>query len=120
MHSLLVKVAFLFALGISASPAPAPAPAPAPEPVPAPAALVPRNAAPINSGAEALIEKVEGFRKNFYYIDGHKTIGTVTQPQKCTLQNRANRIQAMATTVPRKKTATTSTHRLPKNKAKPC
>jgi hypothetical protein len=34
-----------------------------------------RNASPINAGAISLIEGLEGFRADFYYINGHKTIG---------------------------------------------
>lgn len=39
------------------------------------AAVERRNAAAINSGALSLIEGLEGFRSNFYTINGHKTIG---------------------------------------------
>lgn len=35
-----------------------------------------RVAAPINAGAINLIEGLEGFRANFYTIDGDQTIGT--------------------------------------------
>lgn len=34
-----------------------------------------RAAVPINAGALALIQSVEGFDGNFYFIDGDKTIG---------------------------------------------
>jgi hypothetical protein len=37
--------------------------------------LVKRVAAPVNAGALALIEKLEGFRANFYTINGDQTIG---------------------------------------------
>ena len=40
-----------------------------------PHALVKRAAAPINAGAIALIEGLEGFRPNFYTINGDQTIG---------------------------------------------
>ena len=41
------------------------------------APLEPRNAAPVNGGAIDLIEGLEGFRANYYYIDGDKTIGMI-------------------------------------------
>ncbi|KAN0069726.1 glycoside hydrolase family 24 protein [Elaphomyces granulatus] len=41
----------------------------------APSSLQDRNAAPIDSGAVSLIEGLEGFRANFYEINGHQTIG---------------------------------------------
>ena len=34
-----------------------------------------RNSSPVNTGALNLIKKLEGFRKNYYFINGHKTIG---------------------------------------------
>jgi lysozyme len=41
----------------------------------APSNLEGRNAAPIESSAVDLIESLEGFRANYYYINGHQTIG---------------------------------------------
>jgi hypothetical protein len=55
----------LLALGVSAAPS---------------ATLEARNASPINEGAIELIESLEGFRANFYYINGHKTIGKIFAP----------------------------------------
>ena len=43
----------------------------------APSSLQDRNAAPIDSGAVSLIEGLEGFRANFYEINGHKTVGKI-------------------------------------------
>ena len=37
--------------------------------------MVRSTAAPVNAGALALIEKLEGFRANFYTINGDQTIG---------------------------------------------
>jgi hypothetical protein len=54
----------LLALGVSAAPS---------------TTLEARNAAPINTGAINLIESLEGFRADFYYINGHKTIGKKIQ-----------------------------------------
>jgi hypothetical protein len=39
------------------------------------APLEARNAAAINAGAIALIEGLEGFEANFYYTNGHQSIG---------------------------------------------
>ncbi|KIM95188.1 glycoside hydrolase family 24 protein [Oidiodendron maius Zn] len=50
----------LLALGVSAAPS---------------TAIEARNASPINAGAISLIESLEGFRADFYYINGHETIG---------------------------------------------
>ena len=52
----------LLALGVSAAPS---------------TAIEARNASPINAGAISLIESLEGFRADFYYINGHKTIGMI-------------------------------------------
>lgn len=41
------------------------------------APLEPRNAAPVNTGTIDLIESLEGFRANYYYIDGDKTVGVI-------------------------------------------
>lgn len=51
----------LLALGVSAAPS---------------ANIEARNASPINTATIDLIESLEGFRADFYYINGHKTIGT--------------------------------------------
>lgn len=64
----LVKMKFsytvlpLLALGVSAAPS---------------TTIEARNASPINAGAISLIESLEGFRADFYYINGHKTIGMI-------------------------------------------
>ena len=48
------------------------------EEVEAPAELEKRGGtSKINAGALALIKKLEGFRKNYYFIQGHKTIGKI-------------------------------------------
>ena len=60
-------------------------------PVPIPEAeaaseIVARTAAKVNDASLSLIEELEGFRANFYTIDGHKTIGyghDCTEQQDC-------------------------------------
>ena len=39
------------------------------------APLEARNAAAVNAGTVSLIERLEGFRADYYYIGGDKTIG---------------------------------------------